>query len=189
MLRELGERVESAVLEGVGRTASRYQERKPLPVDLLESDDAFLAVFDASGATAEDVDVHFDENVLAITIERFRDYYDDFEMKLPGRGVSLRGEVELPAGAVVDAREATASVTNYGVLQVRLPKTEDHRGRHSDEPIQLDTDANDDSEASADASDESAADASDADTGTDIEAEPAEDDGTDATADEHEDDE
>lgn len=175
MLREIGERVESAVLEGVGRTASRYQERKPLPVDLLESDDAFLAVFDAPGASAEDVDVHFDENVLAVTVERFRDYYEDYEMKLPGRGVSLHGEVELPAGAAVDARQASATVTKHGVLQVRLPKTEDHRGRDSDEPIRLDTDA--------DAADDDRPESeTDEDAGGDADSEPAEVDVTDAAA-------
>lgn len=137
MLRELGERVESAVLEGVGRTASRYQERRSVPVDLLESDDAFLAVFDAPGATAEDVEVRFDDDVLSVTIDRFRDFYDDFEMKVPGRGLTLRGRVELPHGASVNARAAEATVTKHGALHVRVPKIENDPDR--DEPIRVDT--------------------------------------------------
>jgi len=40
------------ILENVGRAAGRVQERTPLPADLLESDDAYLVVFDAPGAEA-----------------------------------------------------------------------------------------------------------------------------------------
>jgi HSP20 family molecular chaperone IbpA len=124
-LRGLGERVEHAVFEAVGRAASRMQERKPLSADLLESDDAFLAVFDAAGATAGDVDVRFDDSTVFVRIDRFREFYDEFEMRVPGRGLSLSSSVSLPGGDRVDPREATATVTDNGVLHVRIPKTGD----------------------------------------------------------------
>lgn len=161
MFKELGERVESAVLEGIGRSSARWQERSPLKVDLLESDEAFLAVFDAPGVRREDVEVRFDENTLFVRIDRFREFYDDYDMRLPGRGLSLDGSVDLPAEASVDARDADATVSKNGTLRVRIPKTE--TGREvtvDDESVPLDT---------TDASDEDATDdvgsANDAETG------------------------
>jgi HSP20 family protein len=147
MFKELGERVESAVLEGIGRSSARWQERTPLKVDLLESDDAFLAVFDAPGVRREDVEVRFDENTLFVRIDRFRDFYDDYDVRLPGRGLSLDGSVDLPADASVDAREAEATVTQNGTLRVRIPKTESGREvTVDDESVPHDT--GDDSTAS-----------------------------------------
>jgi len=121
-LRDLGERVGRTVLEAVGRAASRVQERKPLSADLLESDDAYLAVFDAAGATAGDVEVRFDDNTLIVRVERFREFYEGFETRVPGRGLSLEGSIELPPDASVDPQKATATVTDSGVLHVHLPR-------------------------------------------------------------------
>jgi HSP20 family molecular chaperone IbpA len=121
-LREIGEAVGQQVFEQIGRVSSRAQERRPLPVDLLESDDAYLAVFDASSAEREDVQVRLDENTLYIRIDRFRDFYEDFEMRLPGRGLALDGSVDLPEEARVDADDAKATLTSSGTIQVRVPK-------------------------------------------------------------------
>lgn len=124
-LRELGESVSQQVAEGIGKVSSRAQERRPLPVDLLESDDAYLAVFDAPGADREDVQIRLDENTLYVRIDRFRDFYEGFEMRLPGRGLALDGSVELPDEANVDADRAKATLTNAGTIRVRVPKTGD----------------------------------------------------------------
>lgn len=134
MFKELGERVENAVLDGIGKASSRVQEKKPLHADLLESDDHYLAVFDAPGATSEDVEVRFDANTVKVRIDRFRDFYEDFDMRVPGRGLSLHGSVELPEEAVVDARRADATLTKTGTLRVRIPKVEDDDG-----PVTVDT--------------------------------------------------
>jgi HSP20 family molecular chaperone IbpA len=123
-LRELGESIGSTVLDGIGRASARVQERKPLPVDLLESEESFLAVFDAPGVEAPDVAVRFEHGVLHVRIDRFREFYDDYEMRLPGRGMSLDSEVALPDGASVDPAGATATVTANGTLRVELPKVE-----------------------------------------------------------------
>lgn len=123
MFKDLGERVEGAVLEGIGKASSRVQENKPLRADLLESDEAFLAVFDAPGVTSEDVEVRFDANTVRVRLDRFRDYYEGFDMRIPGRGLSLHGSVDLPEDASVDAREADATLTRNGTLHVRIPKT------------------------------------------------------------------
>jgi len=125
VIRELGESIESAVLESIGRTVGRAQERRPLPVDLLESDDAFLAVFDAPGAMQSDVRVRYEAGELIVRVDRFRRQYQGFEMQFPGRGLSLDGRVELPADARVDPDGATATLKEDGTLQVELPKRGD----------------------------------------------------------------
>jgi HSP20 family molecular chaperone IbpA len=121
-LREFGESAAKSVLERVGRGVGRVQERKPLPYDLLESDDAYLVVFDAPGAQRSDVQVRFLDGEVQVRIDRFRDFYEGFEMRFPGRGLSLDGAAELPDDAAVDAAEATATLTESGTLRVRIPK-------------------------------------------------------------------
>jgi len=123
-LRDIGESLGNTVLENVGRAMGRAQERTPLPVDLLESDDAYLAVFDAPGAQASDVQVQFDAGLVEVRIDRFRGFHEGFEMRYPGRGLALDGHVELPADARVDADAATATVRENGTLEVRVPKAE-----------------------------------------------------------------
>jgi len=124
MIREVSRSLGRAVMDGIGRAAGRFQERRSLPADLLESDDAYLAVFDAPGATAADVAVRFEGGGLSIRIDRFRDFHDGYEMRVPGRGLALSGSVELPEGAAVDAEAATATVTERGTLEVTIPKVE-----------------------------------------------------------------
>jgi len=121
-LREIGRSVGSSILQRVGRAASKVQESKPLPVDVLESDDAYLAVFDAPGATGSDVQVRYTDGSVLVRIDRFRDFYEGFEMLFPGRGLSLDGEANLPADAVVNAEDASATLTEHGTLRVRVPK-------------------------------------------------------------------
>ncbi len=124
-LRDIGESVGSTVMKRVGRAMGRAQERKSLPVDLLESEDAYLAVFDAPGAQSTDVQVQYTEGAVEVRIDRFRGFHEGFEMRYPGRGLSLDGRVELPDDARVDAKAATATLEDNGTLQVRVPKRED----------------------------------------------------------------
>ena len=122
MIRKVGKELGRAVLDGVGRVTSQFQEHRLLPSDLLESDDAYLAIFDAPGATAEDISVDFQGDTLSVTIERFRAFRDGYEMRCPGRGLTLEGELELPEGASVDPDRADATVTQAGTLEVLIPK-------------------------------------------------------------------
>lgn len=124
MIREVGESIGRAVLDGIGRAASRVQERKGIPVDLLENDDAFLAVFDAPGAAAGDVDVRFEDNRLQVSVDRVREYHEGYEMRFPGRGLTLAGEVALPEDAEVEAKSADATLRSNGTLEVLVPKAE-----------------------------------------------------------------
>jgi HSP20 family molecular chaperone IbpA len=122
MIRELGESLGNTVVETVGRAVGRAQESRPLPVDLLESDEAYLAVFDAPGATASDVQVRFEDREVRVRVDRFREFHEGFEMRFPGRGMSLDGRVSLPEDAAVDPAGATATLTDNGTLQVRIPR-------------------------------------------------------------------
>ena len=124
-LRDVGETISNAVLENVGRAMGRAQERTPLAVDLLESEDAYLAVFDTPGATSSDVQVRFTGQTIELRVDRFRDFYEGFEMRVPGRGLSLDGSVTLPEDATVDASAATATLHDNGTLHVTVPKSDD----------------------------------------------------------------
>ena len=140
MIRRVGESLGRVVLDGIGRAASRVQERRSLPVDLLESDDAYLAVFDAAGARAGDVDVRFDEDTLRVRVERLRADHDDYEMRFPGRGRRLRGSVTLPDRDVVaDAAEAT--LTGTGALEVLIPKGDADGPVAATDPVAADEEA------------------------------------------------
>ena len=126
-LRRLGESAFDAIVERVGRGVGRIQERMPLAHDLLEGDDAYLVVFDAPGATSQDVQVRFEDGSVTVRIDRFRGFHEGFEMRFPGRGLSLDGRADLPPDADVEADEATATLTDGGTLQVRIPKADDER--------------------------------------------------------------
>ncbi|WP_459192562.1 Hsp20/alpha crystallin family protein [Halosimplex sp. J119] len=131
-IRHIGESLGNAVLENVGRAMGRAQERTPLPVDLLESEDVYLAVFDAPGARGSDVQVQYDDGAVEVRIDRFRGFHEGFEMRYPGRGLALDGRVELPEHARVDAKAASATLRDNGTLEVRIPKTS--------EPVEPDVD-------------------------------------------------
>ena len=133
LLGQVGRSVGESVLEGVGRTASRVSEARPLRPDLLEDDEAYLAVFDAPGAAASDVQVRFEDGRVLVRIDRFRDHHEGFEMRYPGRGLSLDGRVRLPRDATVDPDAATATLRANGTLEVRVPKVE---GPGTDVPVE-----------------------------------------------------
>ena len=121
---DIGGSVVRSAMERVGRGVSRMQERKPLPYDLLESDEDYLVVFDAAGTEQSDVQVRFVDGEVQVRVDRFRSFHEGFEMRFPGRGLALSGHAQLP-GDAVEAGEATATLTEAGTLQVRVPKAED----------------------------------------------------------------
>jgi HSP20 family molecular chaperone IbpA len=122
-LSEFGRTVGSQVLRRVGRATARYHEETPLPVDVLESDDEFLVVFDAPGATASDIQVAYLDGAIEVRIDRFREYREGYDVVFPGRGMSLDGRAELPADATVDDEAAYAKLGEDGTLSVFVPKT------------------------------------------------------------------
>ncbi|KDS90463.1 heat-shock protein Hsp20 [Halorubrum saccharovorum] len=124
---ETGRSVVRRALERLGRGWSKMQERRPLSYDLLESDDAYLVVFDAPGVRGEDLNVTFLDHTVEVELDRFRDFYDGYEMLFPGRGVSLSGSAELPPDANVTPQGANATLARNGTLRVEIPKKDDGR--------------------------------------------------------------
>jgi HSP20 family molecular chaperone IbpA len=167
-LRQFAESATNAVLEQFGRGLSRVQERRPLPHDLLESEDAYLVVFDVPGAARSDIQVRFLEGAVQVRVDRFRDFHEGFEMRVPGRGLSLDGEADLPDDAEVDPAAAGATLASNGTLQVRVPKSDlatDVAVRDADEDEdedKVETDAGETDEVD-EADDAGEADADDAD--------------------------
>jgi HSP20 family molecular chaperone IbpA len=121
-LREFGRSAANAILERLGRGMSRMQERGSIPHDLLEGEDAYLIVFDTPGATSSDVQVRFLDGAVQVRVDRFREFHEGYEMRFPGRGLSLDGSVSLPADSTVDADGASATLRENGTLEVRVPK-------------------------------------------------------------------
>lgn len=95
---------------------------RELDADLYETDDAYLAVFDAPGANQSDVQLRFADGAIHVRIDRFRDVYPEYESRVAGRPMSADGRVDLPPGATVAAAEADAALTTEGTLRVRMPK-------------------------------------------------------------------
>jgi len=128
-LKTYGREAINTILEGVGRGVGQVQERKPLAYDLLETNEAYLVVFDAPGATKDDIQVRFMDNELEVRIDRFREFHEGFEMRFPGRGLTLSGTATFPDDASVTAATAdpSATLTRSGTLQVRVPKSEEAR--------------------------------------------------------------
>jgi len=124
-IRDIGRSVGKAVAENVGRAAGRLQEATPLAADVLESEEAYLVVFDAPGAAASDVQVRYKDGEVLVRIDRFREFREGFEMRFPGRGLALDGSGELPPDALVDPDHATATLRDDGTLAVEIPKRDD----------------------------------------------------------------
>ncbi|MFB6309742.1 MAG: Hsp20 family protein [Salinirussus sp.] len=123
-MRAVGEAVGAAVVDSVGRVIGRAQERRPLRSDLLEGDDAYLVVFDAPGVNASGVQVRYENGAVHVRLDRYRRHEPGFEMRFPGRGLTLSGRRSLPPDAVVDATAATATLTASGTLEIELPKAD-----------------------------------------------------------------
>ncbi|MFW6384921.1 MAG: Hsp20/alpha crystallin family protein [Halodesulfurarchaeum sp.] len=136
-----GTAIGEEMMEQVGRATARVQEETPLSADVLESDAEFIVVFDAPGTTSNDVQVSYDDGSIEVRIDRFRSFYERFEMRIPGRGLSLRGRAELPADARVDRNAASAELRHDGTLWIHLPKVDlaepsDETVESSDETVE-----------------------------------------------------
>ncbi|AKH97102.1 Hsp20/alpha crystallin family protein [Halanaeroarchaeum sulfurireducens] len=118
-------RIGDAVVDTVGRVASHFHEETPLRSDVLESQDAILVVFDAPGATVSDLQVYFDDGGIEVSIDRFRPFYEEYEIRYPGRGMTLDGRADLPTDVLLNLERARATLRPDGTLHVRVPKAKD----------------------------------------------------------------
>jgi HSP20 family protein len=123
-MNEFVQSIGNTVMKQIGRVASRFQEERALASDLLESEDEYLVVFDVPGVTTSDVAVRYESGAIRVRVDRFRDHYEGYTMRFPGRGLSLDGRRRLPQDADVDASAARARLDGDGTLSVFLPKRE-----------------------------------------------------------------
>jgi|APHM01.1.fsa_nt_gi Molecular chaperone (small heat shock protein) len=124
MIDNLAESIGDAVSGVVDRTLGGTDTTQTLRSDCLESDDAYLVVFDAPGAEPDDVQVTYEDRTVTVRLERFRPLRESFEMQLPGRGLSLTGQTTLPDGPTVTPTAGAATLTDSGTLVVQIPKHE-----------------------------------------------------------------
>lgn len=117
----IGDAVGYRLYHQIGRARSHFQESRDVPVDILESEESFLLVFNAPGVTAADADVRFHDGSVHVELERYREYREGYRMRFPGRGMTLTAEVSLPEHAIVEPESAVARVTDRGTVQVELP--------------------------------------------------------------------
>ncbi|MHC3438914.1 Hsp20/alpha crystallin family protein [Natrialbaceae archaeon A-gly3] len=140
-LEDVRDSLGSTLYRGIGKAKAQIQEQRSLPVDVLENEDAYLVVFDAPGAEQEDVQVRYVHGTVKVRIDRFREFREGLEMRFPGRGMALDGEVELPEDALVDPETGTARLTEQGTLNIEIPKdvSTDDDGEDADpERIEID---------------------------------------------------
>jgi HSP20 family molecular chaperone IbpA len=121
-MRDLFRPFETATLDAMGRTAARIQEERGLPADVYEGDEEFLVLVDAPGAEPADVQTRYVDGRVEVRVDRFRAFHEGFELRYPGRGLSLSGEIPLPRDATVDPDGASATLGDDGTLRIRLPK-------------------------------------------------------------------
>ncbi|UWG48715.1 Molecular chaperone (HSP20 family) [Halanaeroarchaeum sp. HSR-CO] len=98
--------------------------------DLLESDDAYLLVFDLPGVEADGLDLTVRDNRLTIEAIREKTVPDDFWFREEERALYLDADLPLPPDAA--GNQATADL-DAGVLEVTLPKVS---GRETPVPIE-----------------------------------------------------
>lgn len=123
-LREFGRSITNAAYRQVGRANAHLQSNRSLSVDILESETAYLVVFDAPGTDPDDIEVRYLSGSVKIRIERYREFRDRYDLRFPGRGLQLEGEADLPADAVVDPDAGAARLTEHGTLRIEIPKDE-----------------------------------------------------------------
>lgn len=110
-----------ATTAGPGTTA-----RWVPPMDLVETDDAFVLKADLPGVAEHDVHVEVEGDVLTISGERRRERHEqkDGYVRFERAHGSFRRSVSLPEG--IDPEHVEAAF-DRGVLTVRIPKPEQRK--------------------------------------------------------------
>jgi HSP20 family protein len=93
-------------------------------MDVADRDNEYLVTADMPGFSADDIDLHLNNNVLTIEAEEKHEKKEEGGYERSFR--SFRRSFTLPAG--VDPNKIEASYRN-GVLELHLPKSEQARGR------------------------------------------------------------
>ncbi len=120
--------------EPFGEDAGTPSELAPVnrswlpPVDIYETEEAFVATADLPGLSKDDIEVALEDNVLTVSGERsYKKNGDDGNFRRVERAYgSFRRSFTLPTG--VDAAKVDASFKD-GVLTLTMPKSETAKAR------------------------------------------------------------
>jgi HSP20 family protein len=109
---------------GGGQTLRRW-----IPaMDVVETDDAFVLRADLPGMSENDVNIELEDNVLTISGERKSEHEQRNEgyYRVERASGAFSRSLTLPEGVSADGIQASF---NSGVLEVRIPKPEQHKPR------------------------------------------------------------
>jgi HSP20 family protein len=97
-------------------------------MDVVETDDHFVLRADLPGLTESDVNIELDDNVLTISGERKVEHEQRNEgyYRVERASGSFSRSLTLPEGVDADGIQANF---DSGVLEVRIPKPEQHKPR------------------------------------------------------------
>jgi HSP20 family protein len=98
------------------------------PMDLVETEDAYVLRADLPGLDEKDVSIEFEDNVLTISGERKAEHEEKREgyYRVERSSGAFSRALTLPEGIDVAAVKATF---DKGVLEVRIPKPEERKPR------------------------------------------------------------
>ncbi|HUA50446.1 MAG TPA: Hsp20/alpha crystallin family protein [Solirubrobacteraceae bacterium] len=112
-----------------GANGRQAPMRRWIPaMDVVATDDHFVLRADLPGLTEKDVNIEIEDNVLTISGQRKAEHEERKEgyYRLERSSGAFTRSLTLPEG--VDAEAVQAGFDN-GVLEVRIPKPEQHRPR------------------------------------------------------------
>jgi HSP20 family protein len=111
---------------GGNRASGGAMQRWVPPMDLTEAGGEYVIRADLPGLTREDIEIEVKDDVLTIAGERKSEHHDNGEgfYRVERSFGRFSRSLDLPAG--VDASAVRAEFDN-GVLEVRIPKPEEHQ--------------------------------------------------------------
>lgn len=127
--------------QGGNRAGGGAMQRWIPPMDLTEAEGEYVIRADLPGLSEDDIEIQVKDNVLTISGERKSEHQDSGEgfYRVERSFGRFSRSLDLPTG--VDPAAVTAGFDN-GVLEVRVPKPEEHQptkvqigsrnGRHAD---------------------------------------------------------
>lgn len=118
----------SRFFDDFGNSSGGVEERFTPPIDIQETDDAYIVEVDVPGMKKEDVQIEVNDDVLTIKGERKNGHEEKREdyHRIERQYGSFRRTVTVPGGFQYDAVSAKFE---DGVLRVTLPKREDAKPR------------------------------------------------------------
>lgn len=116
------------IVDGVRAFSPMAGARYPR-YDLIETDEAYLALFDLPGLTREEIDIRTEKDEVIVSGERMRTGEDGSRRRVERPFGEFRRSVRVPAD--VDLESIRAALAD-GVLTVTLPRRADQPARKVD---------------------------------------------------------